>query len=84
MPTAYNHRLGNDDYKQPGDLFRLMAPDAKERLMDNIAEAMNGVPVEIVKRQVVHFYKADPAYGEGVAKRMGLGASDLPSAVAAE
>ncbi|WP_088342912.1 MULTISPECIES: catalase [Rhodomicrobium] len=80
----YNHRLGNDDYKQPGDLFRLMAPDAKERLMDNIAEAMAGVPVEIIKRQVAHFYKADPAYGEGVAKRTGLSAADLPSAVAAE
>jgi len=80
----YNHRLGNDDYKQPGDLFRLMPADAKERLMDNAAEAMGGVPVEIVKRQIMHFYKADPAYGEGVARRMGLAASDLPIAVAAE
>jgi catalase len=47
--------------------------------MDNIAEAMQGVPVEIVKRQVAHFYRADPAYGLGVATRMGLSAADLPS-----
>jgi catalase len=68
----YNHRIGNDDYTQPGNLFRLMAPDARERLMDNIAAAMQGVPKEIVSRQVVHFYRADPAYGAGVAKRMGV------------
>ncbi len=68
----YDHRAGNDDYKQPGDLFRLMTPDEQAQLMDNIAEAMQGVPEEIVKRQIVHFYLADKAYGLGVAERMGL------------
>lgn len=66
----YDHRQGNDDYRQPGDLFRLMPTEAQERLMDNIAEAMQGVPEEIVRRQVAHFHRADPRYGEGVAKRM--------------
>jgi catalase len=68
----YDHRAGNDDYRQPGDLFRLMTPDEQSRLMDNIAEAMQGVPQEIVKRQIVHFYLADKGYGLGVADRMGL------------
>ncbi|MGA2794687.1 MAG: catalase-related domain-containing protein [Roseiarcus sp.] len=68
----YNHRVGNDDYKQPGDLFRLMPADARERLMDNMAAAMQGVPVEIVQRQILHFHRADPAYGAGVARRMGV------------
>jgi catalase len=76
----YNHRAGNDDYKQAGDLFRLMPADAQGRLMDNIAEAMQGVPVDIVKRQVGHFYKADPAYGQGVAQRMGVAVSDVAEA----
>ena len=40
--------------------------------MDNTAEAMQGVPVEIVKRWTAHCYKADPEYGRGVAVRMGL------------
>jgi catalase len=80
----YNHRDGNDDYKQPGDLFRLMTPEQQGRLMDNIVEAMAGVPVEIVIRQIGHFAKADPAYGAGVAKRAGLGAADLARAEAAE
>ena len=80
----YSHRDGNDDYRQPGELFRLMGRDAQHRLLDNTAEAMHGVPLEIVKRWIAHCYKADPEYGEGLAARMGVSASDLPSAAAAE
>jgi catalase len=80
----YSHRDGNDDYRQPGDLFRLMSSAQRDQLMDNIAAAMQGVPVDIVRRQVVLFYKCDPNYGIGVATRMGLSASDLPGQVAAE
>ncbi|NOT70127.1 MAG: catalase [Hyphomicrobium sp.] len=82
--ARFNHRDGNDDYKQPGDLFRLLSKDGQERLCDNIRDAMQGVPVEIVKRQVRHFYKCDPAYGLGVAKRMGLTEKDITIANAAE
>jgi catalase len=80
----YDHRQGNDDYRQPGDLFRLMNTSQKEQLFNNIKAAMDGVPVEIIKRQVAHFYKADPDYGIGVATRLGLSVGDLPPAVAAE
>lgn len=69
----YNHRDGNDDYTQPGDLFRLMTPEQQERLFKNIAEAMAGVPQEIVERQLAHFQKADPAYAAGVRRALGLG-----------
>lgn len=68
----YNHRLGNDDYGQAGALFRLMSPAQKEQLFANIAAAMKGVPEEIQRRQLAHFAKADPAYGEGVARNLGL------------
>ncbi len=64
--NRYNHRDGNDDYTQPGNLFRLMSPYQKQQLFQNIAEAMAGVPDEIVERQLGHFAKADPAYAEGV------------------
>jgi catalase len=70
----YNHRIGNDDYGQPGVLFRLMTADQKRQLFDNIAAAMQGVPEAIQLRQIGHFAKADPAYGAGVAERLGLGA----------
>ena len=64
----YDHHVGNDDYSQPGSLFRLLPADEKERLFSNIAAALQGVPDFIVTRQLEHFAKADPAYGEGVAK----------------
>jgi catalase len=70
----YDHRAGNDDYGQPGNLFRLMSPDQKRQLFDNIAAAMQGVPEDIQRRQIAHFAKADPAYGQGVAGRLGLAA----------
>ncbi|MEQ8355723.1 MAG: catalase [Kiloniellaceae bacterium] len=68
----YDHREGNDDYTQPGNLFRLMPADAQQRLFGNIAAAMQGVPDFIVQKQLGHFYKADAAYGKGVAKALGV------------
>jgi len=68
----YNHRDGNDDYTQAGNLFRLMSDAQKASLMDAIAGAMATVPEEIQRRQIGHFAKADPAYGAGVAQRLGL------------
>jgi len=64
----YNHRIGNDDYTQPGNLFRLFDEGQRHRLFHNIAAAMQGVPREIIDRQIAHFSKCDPAYGAGVAK----------------
>src|SRR5712672_114077 len=77
-----NHRDGNDDYRQPGDLFRLMTADQKNQLFHNYKAAMEGVPVEIVKRQIVHCYRADPEYGAGVAKALGI--DFKPQTIAAE
>lgn len=68
----YNHRAGNDDYTQPGDLFRLLKPEEQDRLCDNIARHMASVPQEIQLRAICHFFRADPNYGMGVAKKLGL------------
>jgi catalase len=68
----HNHRLDGDYYSQPGNLFRLMKPDARERLIGNIVASMKSVPQRTQEVQVRHFYKADPAYGTGVAKGLGL------------
>lgn len=68
----YSHRDGNDDYTQAGDLFRLMDAAEQQRLINNIVMPMQGVPPEIQERQVAHFTQADPAFGSGVAKGLGL------------
>ncbi len=66
----YNHREGNDDYTQAGNLFRLFDDEQKQRLFNNIAAAMQGVPQDIIERQLTHFEKADPAYAEGIRKAL--------------
>jgi len=63
---------GNDNYTQAGNLFRMMPADAKDRLIGNIVDSMSSVPHDIQMRQVCHFFRADPAYGTGVAQGLGL------------
>jgi catalase len=68
----YDHREHDGDYyTQPGNLFRLMTPDAQERLCGNIAAGLGQVETRIQDLQINHFYKCDPKYGEGVAKAIG-------------
>lgn len=61
-----------DYFSQPGNLFRLMSAEQQQVLFENTARNMNGVPEDIKLRHIGHCAKADPAYGEGVAKAMGL------------
>ena len=69
----YEQKRGvDDDYIQPGNLFRLMPPDEQKRLIEAIAGAMKNVPVRIQKKMVAHLRKADRAYGSGVAKILKL------------
>ncbi|WP_340151858.1 catalase [uncultured Sneathiella sp.] len=72
----YDHRVGNDDYSQPRALFNLFNDEEKARLFSNTAAAMQGVPEEIVQRQLGHLYKVDPAYADGVAAAVGVALSD--------
>jgi catalase len=77
----HNHRSDGDYYSQPGNLFRLMPADAKERLIGNIVASMKSVPQRIQEAQIQHFHKADPVYGAGVASGLGL---DIEKIIAAE
>ncbi len=76
----YDHREGNDDYTQAGNLFRLMTAEQKEALFANTARAMAGVPEEIVLRWIAHCTKADPDYGKGIARRVGIDAGKVVAA----
>jgi catalase len=61
----------DDDYIQPGNLYRLMTPDQQQRLFKNIAGSLGKVSKELQDKMIAHFAKADPAYGAGVAKALG-------------
>lgn len=62
----------NDYYTQPGNLFRLMNDEQKERLFKNTAAEVGGAERFIQERHISNCYKADPAYGKGVADALGI------------
>jgi catalase len=64
--ARYDHREGNDDFSQPRALFNLFDNNQKSRLFSNIAEAMGGVPEEIIERQLNLFEQVHPDYAVGV------------------
>ena len=68
----WNHRVDDDYYSQPGDLFRMMTPAQQQTLFENTARAMDGARIEVKQRHIANCTKADPAYGAGVAKALGL------------
>ena len=74
----YDFREDDDNYfEQPGKLFNILPDDEKERLFANTARAMEGVAEHIKKRHIKHCYLADPAYGEGVAKALGISLNEV-------
>ena len=77
----WDHREHDGDYyTQAGNLFRMLAPDAQQRLFSNISGSLSQVPQRIQDLQINHFYKCDPKYGEGVAKAIGRKIEDIVKA----
>ncbi|WP_339522716.1 catalase [Pseudomonas sp. EA_35y_Pfl2_R111] len=70
--TNWDHRIDDDHYQQPGDLFRLMSPAQQQALFDNTARALGDAPDEVKLRHIGNCNKADPAYGAGVALALEL------------
>lgn len=75
--ARWDHREDDDYYSQPGNLFRLMSNDEQNALFNNTANSVGGASVEVQKRHIANCLKADPAYGAGVAKALGIALSDI-------
>ncbi|TXK48739.1 catalase [Pontibacter qinzhouensis] len=73
----------NDHYTQPGDLFRLLSPEEKKNTISNIVAAMQGIDgpkrMEIINRQLCHFFRADIGLGLGIAQGLGIDISSYSS-----
>ena len=74
--ARYDARAEEDPYEQPGKLYRLLPAQEKRNLCENIARPLSTVPMDIQQRQLVHFDRADPAYGAGVRAAMARLAGD--------
>jgi catalase len=70
--THWDHRNDDDCHEQAGNLFRKLSAPEQQRLFENTARAMSGVTNEVKQRHVDNCRKADPAYGVGVARALGL------------
>jgi catalase len=68
----FNHRVDEDYYTQAGDLFRIMSPAQQNLLINNIVDSLKDTTLDVQKRQLAHFLKADSAYGQGVQKGLGI------------
>jgi catalase len=67
--AKFNYREDDSDYfTQPGNLFRMLNADEKQRLFENTARAIIGASKPVQERHISNCTKADPAYGAGVAK----------------
>jgi len=56
-----------DDFSQAGDMYRLIAEDSRQRLVEAIADGLSQVSSDgIIERSIAHFRAADPDYGARV------------------
>lgn len=62
----------DDTFYQPGDLYRLMEEDKRAALIANTAADIAPCTENIKLRHAAHCYKADPEYGERLARALGL------------
>ncbi|TPD66931.1 catalase [Flavobacterium microcysteis] len=66
----------NDHYTQPGNLFRLLEAEQQKNLISNVVGAMSGIDgpkrMEIINRQLCHWFRADPRLGMGIAQGLGV------------
>ena len=53
-----------------------MTPDEKQALFENTARAMGDCKLFIKRRHVRNCYRADPAYGKGLADALGIALDD--------
>ena len=74
--NADRYQYANDDfdyYDQPRMFFRKALDDTgRKHLIENFVDSMTGVPENIQRRQLEHFYKTDQELGDGVAKGLGI------------
>jgi catalase len=58
--------LTDDDFAQAGQLYRIQSDEEKTDLINNIAGHIKNAKKEIRDRQIAHFKRADPDYGQRV------------------
>lgn len=73
LAARHVYASGDVDFVQTGELYRRVMTDMdRENLVGNIVSHLKGAQKHIQLRQIALFQKADPEYGNQVARRLGL------------
>ncbi|KAJ1909698.1 catalase A [Tieghemiomyces parasiticus] len=73
----HTYPLTDDDFVQPGNLYRLLSDEQKQHLIANIVGHLKDAKKFIQERQVGHFKRADPEYGSRVAAGLKAAAANM-------
>ncbi len=68
----FDSTLEHDDFTQAGNLYRLFDEGQKDRLTRRLGSALSHAQHEVQLRQLCHFFRADPDYGQRVAAKLGI------------
>ena len=68
----WDHRVDDDHWEQPGNLFRLMTETQRQTLFENTARQISGASLDVQYRHIENCRRADARYGAGVAHALGL------------
>ena len=73
VAARHPQELTDDDFFQPGELYRRVMTDTdREHLVGNIVAHLGNAQKRIQLRQTALFFKADPDYGRRVAQGLNL------------
>ena len=78
MAARHAYELTDDDFVQPGDLYRkVMTDEDRDHLIGNIVGHLGGAQKRLQLRQTAVFWKADPEYGRRVAEGLQLDVAEV-------
>jgi catalase len=78
LAGRYPFKFPNDDFVQPGNLYRkVMTDQDRANLIGNIVAHLGNALKRIQYRQTALFFKADPDYGRRVAQGLGLDLAEV-------
>ena len=80
----FDSTVGHDDFTQPGNLYRLFDDGHRDRLTTRIAGGLGQARREVQLRQLCHFFRADPDYGQRVAAKLGIDTREFEGGKPAE
>ena len=77
IADRFDSTVEHDDFTQPGNLYRLFDDSQRDRLTTRIAGALGQARHEVQLRQLCHFFRADPDYGQRIAAKLGIDVSEF-------